>query len=643
MKTTRILQCLLFAVVAAAADVSDAAEPAAFRQLAPGAVRPEGWLMEQLVRQADGLTGHAEQLYDDIGSSDWLTRAGRKGQYEWERGPYYARGLLALAWIVDDAALKEKAKRWVEAILAGQLENGDFGPKRENWWANMLGLYIVRDWYLVSRDGRCVDFVRRYIRFQQSALKKKDLHGDSVWACARGGDGMEVFLDFYDITGDEVFLEGAKLYLSQTAPWSGYYATGAGNESYQEHIVNFNQGLKTPALAWRITGRALDRDGYRAATAREGWAFRYAGRPDAMYNGEEPLSGRNTSGGTELCAQAERIISCADEIAVFADAKAADDMETVAYNCLPATLTPDLKGLRYYLALNCPRADNRRLFYAHNALANSIVPGPHAGYGCCRSNMHIAWPKFVQSMWMSTADGGLAAVAYGPCTVTAEAAGRGQVFRVTTDYPFRSRVTIELVDGGGEFPLHARIPSWAKGEKDAGTFRKIVRKWTRGDRVEFDFKSDVVVEKGWNYDSATVRKGPLLYSWNVPAEEKVVKDWGDGFATKELYPTEPWNVALVLPEKGGSAAGIEVVDDGAPIPAQPFAWNAAPVKLRVKGCHTDEVRWGNFRYEAEGNSVEPPPSPIRAPRDFRTLELVPLGCTQTRITYFPWASAGLER
>ena len=38
-----------------------------------------------------------------------------------------------------------------------------------------------------------------------------------------------------------------------------------------------------------------------------------------------------------------------------------------------------------------------------------------------------------------------------------------------------------------------------------------------------------------------------------------------------------------------------------------------------------------------------PPSPIRAPRDFRTLELVPLGCTQTRITYFPWASAGLER
>jgi len=612
---------------------------ASFRQLPPGAVKPEGWLREQLRLQAQGLTGHAEELYDDIGKSDWLTRGNRHGEFEWERGPYYARGLLVLAWQLGDEALMQRAKAWVESILASQLPNGDFGPRRENWWANMIALYIVRDWYLVSGDERAVDFVRKYAEFQRDALGKKSLHGDSMWACARGGDGMKVFLDFYDITGDAAFLDAARLYASQTAPWSEYYATGARNESYQEHIVNFNQGLKTPALLWRLTGSDKDKAAYAAAMADDGWSQRYAGRPDRMQNGEEPLSGRNASGGTELCAIAERIISCADQVAVLADVRAADDMEIVAYNCLPATLSPDIKGLRYYLALNCPRADNRRLFYAHNNHANSIVPGPHAGFGCCRSNFHIAWPKFVQSMWMASSDGGLAVVAYGPCTVRTKVAGRDVAFRVETDYPFRHKVVVKVEEGSGTFPLYLRIPSWAKWQNAAGKFRKVVRNWSAGESVELDFSAPIVVEKGWSYDSACVRRGPLLFAWNVPSEGKVTKDFGGGFVTRELHPTKPWNVALVLPANGDPADAIKVEDDGAAIKGQPFDYAAAPVRLKVKGCRTDEVRWGQFRFEADGTCVEPPPSPIRAPVEPCDLELVPLGCTQLRIALFPWAES----
>ena len=615
-------------------------QSAAFRQLAPGAVKPERWLKTQLQLQADGLTGHAEDLYEDIGESDWLTRGNRKGEFQWERGPYYARGLQALAWQLDDAALKAKAKRWVEALFASQLPNGDFGPKRENWWANMLALYLVRDWYLISGDPRCVDFVRRYAAFQKTALLKKDLHGDSVWACARGGDGMEVFLDFYDRTGEKIFLEAAELYYRQTAAWTDYYRTGAKNISYQEHIVNFNEGLKTPALAWRLTGSEKDKGAYAAAMAKDGWSQLYAGRPDRMQNGEEPLSGRNASGGTELCAQAERLISCADQVSVLANVEAADDLETVAYNCLPATLSPDVKGLRYYLPLNCPKAVDEPLFYAHNNHAHSLTPSPHAGFGCCRSNFHIAWPKFVQSMWMASNDGGLAAVAYGPCTVTAKVGGRDVSFRMITDYPFRSQVTLEMIAGAGDFPLHVRIPTWAKGEKDAGSFRTVRRNWKAGDRLTFDFAAPVTVEKGWSFDAACIRRGPLLFAFNVPAKEKVTKDYGNGFVTRELRPRLPWNVALLLPEKGDPAAGVTVVDDGAEIAGQPFEAASAPVRLRMLGCRTDEVRWGHFRYEANGTCVEPPPSPIRAPGEPCALELVPLGCTQTRVTLFPWGTAG---
>ncbi|MDD4174275.1 MAG: hypothetical protein PHN34_08585, partial [Kiritimatiellae bacterium] len=120
---------MMLAAVCSAVFPVLAQRPAAMSVLPDGAVQAQAWLRHQLELQRDGLTGHAEELYDDIGRSDWLTGAGRGGQYAWERGPYYAKGLVALALALDDAALKAKAKRWVDAILASQRPNGDFGPR----------------------------------------------------------------------------------------------------------------------------------------------------------------------------------------------------------------------------------------------------------------------------------------------------------------------------------------------------------------------------------------------------------------------------------------------------------------------------------------------------------------------------------
>lgn len=123
-----------------------------------GAVRPEGHLLLRLEAQQDGLTGHAEEIYEDIGKSDWLTHGGRGGEYSWERGPYYARGLIALAFAHDDLALKRRAAKWVEATLASQRPNGDFGPLTDNWWANVIPLDYLRDWANVTGDVRIVPF-----------------------------------------------------------------------------------------------------------------------------------------------------------------------------------------------------------------------------------------------------------------------------------------------------------------------------------------------------------------------------------------------------------------------------------------------------------------------------------------------------
>ena len=78
----------------------------AMERLPAGSVKPQGWLRKQLELQRDGLTGYGEELYFDIGGSDWLSRGKRGGQFGWERGPYYAKGLTALAFALDDEKLK---------------------------------------------------------------------------------------------------------------------------------------------------------------------------------------------------------------------------------------------------------------------------------------------------------------------------------------------------------------------------------------------------------------------------------------------------------------------------------------------------------------------------------------------------------
>jgi hypothetical protein len=71
---------------AAPSPQPEAFRPGAFQALPLGAVQPEGWLKRQLVIQANGLSGHLEEFWPDLGpNSAWLGGSGEG----WERGPYY--------------------------------------------------------------------------------------------------------------------------------------------------------------------------------------------------------------------------------------------------------------------------------------------------------------------------------------------------------------------------------------------------------------------------------------------------------------------------------------------------------------------------------------------------------------------------
>ena len=87
-------------------------------------IHPAGWLKRQLEIQAEGLSGHLDEIWPDIRDSRWIG-GDKEG---WERVPYWLDGFIPLAWLLDREDLKARARRYIDAILDGQKEDGWICP-----------------------------------------------------------------------------------------------------------------------------------------------------------------------------------------------------------------------------------------------------------------------------------------------------------------------------------------------------------------------------------------------------------------------------------------------------------------------------------------------------------------------------------
>lgn len=607
-------------------------------QLPIGSIKAKGWLLKQLEQQRDGATGMAEELYpekDNLGkNSDWLGGDGNG----WERVPYYVKGLVALAYTLDDPMLKAKAQKYIEWTLNNQQANGLFGPpKMKDWWPRMPMMYALQSYYEATNDKRVIPFLSKYFKYELNNLDADPL---KEWGKSRAGDNMEIVMWLYNKTGDQDLLQLVEKLKQQAYPWIDIYSNNGfyffGDDFQPKHMVNVAQALKFPVLYAQLQDRSSNLEAFSKGIMH---IMHDHGQPEGLGSGTEFLAGTSSIEGVETCTVVEWMQSLEIAAKVIHDARIGDQLEKIAFNALPAQFSRDFKNHSYYTLPNQVQSIHGEHGFNQD-YSSGIVSSPYSGYGCCRYNMHMGWPYFVKSSVVATPEKGLAVITYGPMEIETVVAENKKI-KITeeTNYPFEEKIRLKIgLSTSTSFPLILRIPAWSvkpgitlngtllKGVK-AGEMFTISREWKDQDQLELNFPMQITTQAQVN-NSVSVERGPIVYALEIKAANKVTKTHPvAGFTDYEIRPESAWNYGLVLDK--GNLSNVSVVSGT--MPENPFIAVNTPVKLKVQAKKIPSWTLGYNKVAA----FDVPFSPISSTEKPEEVILVPYGSENIRLSCFP--------
>lgn len=623
--------------------------PQQFIKLPTGSIKPDGWLLTQLQLQKDGLNGHLGEISAWLQKEDnaWLKAGGKWG---WEEVPYWLRGYAGVAYLFEDKAMLDEAKIWIESILKSQRENGNFGPSAEtkgtqDFWPNMIALWILQSYHEYTGDARVIDFMTRYFHFQLTV--PDELFMRKSWQHYRGGDNLWSVAWLYNRTGDAKLLELADKIHRNTANWT------KATELPTWHNVNVAQGCREPATYYLFTG---DSNMMKASYNVQSLVRRSFGQvPGGMFGADENarIGFFDPRQGTETCGFAEQMASDEIMLLITGDPYWAENCEDIAFNSYPAAFMPDYKSLRYITSPNMVMSDSENHKPGIDNAGPFLAMNPFSSR-CCQHNHGFAWPYYAEHLILATPDNGAAAVLFNACEAQMKVAdGKEIVIKEMTDYPFDTQIsfTVETNEETVKFPFYIRIPSWTRNASlkingkatavntESGNYLCIHREWKNGDKVEVNYPMEISY-RTWqvNKNSVSVDYGPLTLSLRI-AEKYVEKNsaetaiwdskWQEGADTSqwpsyEIYPDSPWNYALQvqsvkLKERKDLKPGVN-----------PFTQADIPLVFEAYGRQIPD--WKIDEYKLCG--VLPDEDAVKSDTSEK-LELIPMGAARLRISAFP--------
>jgi len=447
----------------------------------------------------------------------------------------YLIGAVQAMSMTDDPRVKPFLQGFVDALIAGQAEDGYLGPWPKDqrllghWdlWGHYHGMLGLLLWYdatgdenaytCVLRAADCicdiyVDGGRRPIEAGTPQINLSVLH---VMGQLYRRTGNARYLKLMERIEEDMQQDGD--WLRQGAAGVPYYKLPGGGTRWESlHIV---QGI---VELYRITGE----EQYKQAAVSLWRSIRdYDRHPSGAFSTNEQAFGTvYAEGSVETCCSIAWEALTIDVLRLTGDPTVADELELTTWNQALATQHPSGNWCTYDNPLNGVRAPS------YHQINFQYRPGTPE-LNCCSVNA----PRGLGMLrdWGVLEDAeGLAVNFYGPGSAVLERAN-GETVKLVQDTEFPVDGTVRLTvnpASASEFRLRLRIPAWSKqtsallnGKEvgttpQPGTYLDLKRTWKPGDTVELNFDLSPRYWAGQGparAGRAALYRGPLLLAYDA--------------------------------------------------------------------------------------------------------------------------------
>ena len=631
-----------------------------------GSIKPDGFVREQLVRNKHGMGGilpfiEPEMIADPyirktkVNASEWGdNQAGWGAEIS---GSYYCN-LAKLAYTLGDADLIKQFEDWAEALLSKRREDGYLGtydsPTADiyedfNAWGNTQGMKALLCYYEATGKQEAFDAVYECMKWFT-----RNWAGDKKTSYA-GIYITEPMTYCYRVTGDKALLDFCTDYQEYLAEhdwgFSSYKQMLSDSYYYtSQHTVAYCALMHLSALVYECNGdEVMLRAAINGVDKLNAKSMHVTGSPVSVNEYLGPVSSTHES---EHCNYLRYPEACSQMARVTGEALYGDMIERTIFNGAQGARKKDERAIAYLSSPNQIYATRE----STPTLSDYQSYSPCHAVSCCPVNSVGVIPEFVRTSVMTDGNDGLYFLTYCPGTVNY----KGVSVKVDTVYPFADTVKLDVE---GKTRLHLRRPGFCTDMTVTVNGESICSEADeRGyvgvdvtDRAEvviaFTFKTEIIrVDDSDGADKSPIAflRGPLVFA--LPIEGR----WNEIYprGTEGLYGQWPtFNVTPVFNE-------VPVKDHYEKILRRKYqtCWNVCideSIKASDLTLNMNEVvgyPWENPPVTLTVPAYRAPflnsPYPAKTFEHFgktlqrgeeMTVTLVPYGCTNLRITYFPRA------
>ena len=590
-------------------------------------LKSKGWLKRQLEIQAEGLCGNLDKIWPDVRDSAWIG-----GDCEgWERVPYWLDGFIPLAYLLENEDMICRAKRYIDAIIASQREDGWICPCNEeqrksyDTWAVQLISKVLVVYYECSSDERIPSVVYRVLKNYYELLKNGTIELFN-WGKFRWFETFIAIRFLYNIYNEDWLKDLAKILKEQGADYNDFvelWKRPVNHWKFETHIVNIGMMLKFEAVSCDL----LDQDYTDNAEYLRSILEKYNGTVYESFTGDECLSGISPIQGTELCAIVEQMYSYELLYAYTGDKKWAQRLEVLAFNALPATISEDMWTHQYDQLSNqisCEKFYGNPIFGTNGKEAHLF--GLEPNYGCCTANFGQGWPKFALCAFMHKGNTIMNSI-----MLPSELHSDGKHIVLETDYPFKNSAKYKI-SSDDDFNFIVRIPSFAENVTINGNIfddNEAVFEIKGGEDTEIHIEFKTVPKfKARPNGLTAVQYGSLIFSVPIAYKTRMLEYERKGVVRKypycdyELIPQSNWNYAFCSKDISVETNEISRI---------PFSAEHPPIVLKTK---LQAIDWG---FEEKYDTVcAKKPQSLEPTSEAMEMELVPYGCAKLRMTELPF-------